>query len=113
MGDHVGKSVRLAQGGAGADAGHIGEIRGIHSEPFFSVGVGDGVAYVPASYLDVDYAADSPQPGADSWDNDAGENEPVGTADADPSSEPATAARVLAPQEVMSMFVEWRQRHRR
>ncbi len=108
MGDHVGKSVRLAQGVAGADAGHIGEIRGIHSEPFFSVGVGDGVAYVPASYLDSGWG------GAGSADDDMGEmdNEPLPTSDTNQADIPSYA-KVMPVDSIMAMFADRRKRNHR
>ncbi len=111
--------MRLTQAVPKADVGHVGTIQGIHSEPFFSVGVGDGVAFVPASYLDVRYADDPTAAVGDGWDNDAGENDagvmdddPVGVGDADPNARPATAA-VQPPQVVQAMFLDWRKRNRR
>lgn len=101
MGDHVGKSIRLAQGVSGAPAGHVGQIQAIHNEPFFRVGAGDGVAYVPASYIDAGY-----QPCADPMDDDCGEmdNEPVPTSDADQPDVPSIAS-------IAGLFDEWRHRH--
>lgn len=111
----MGKAVRLAKGVSAAPSGHVGQIQGIHHEPFFSVGTGDGVAYVPASYLDVGFqqpVQDPNQGNSSMMDDDEGQmdGDPVPTSDTDQSDVPAYAAKVPAPQDVARMLLEWRHR---